>query len=80
MMNLAMLQGVVGGQNRAAGISENMLYAFALKAFPDDLCSGFHGQLPICFMMRLRPQNRKGPSSAADDGPFRNSIAGYLIR
>ena len=52
VMDLAVLQSVIGGKDRATRISEDMLHAFALETFPDDLCSGFHRQLPILIMLR----------------------------
>jgi hypothetical protein len=44
MMDLAVLQGIVGRQDRAAGISEDVGYALAFQAFPQNLRSSFcHG-------------------------------------
>src|SRR6266849_1806602 len=90
VMDLAVLQRVVGGKNRAARISEDVLHAFPLETFPDDLCSGFHRQLPIfnyvtpCDLstpwVSDSQAKMKGPSSAADDGPLPKLVSGYLIR
>src|ERR1700730_17374442 len=43
-MDIAMFQGVIRRQNCAARIAEDVLYAFALQAFRQNLCSRFcHG-------------------------------------
>ena len=41
VMDVAVLQGVVGRQNRAARIAEDVLYSLALQAFPKNLRSRF---------------------------------------
>ena len=49
VMDVAVLQGVIRRQNCASRIAEDVLYAFALQAFPENLCSRFsHGPSP-CF-------------------------------
>ena len=48
VMNRAVPQRVVRRQNRAAGISEDVLHAFALQTFPKNLCSSFrHDRFPF---------------------------------
>ncbi len=44
VVNLAVLQGVVGGEDGAAGIAEHVRDVFALQAFPENLRAGLgHG-------------------------------------
>ena len=44
VMDIAVLQGVIRRKDCASGIAEDVLYAFALQAFPQNLCTGFsHG-------------------------------------
>ncbi len=50
VVDIAVLQRVIRRQNCASGIAEDMLYAFALQAFPQDLCSRFcHGSDSLIF-------------------------------
>jgi hypothetical protein len=40
VMNLAVLEGVVGREDGSARISKDVRDVFALKAFPENLCTG----------------------------------------
>ena len=42
VMNLAVLQRVIGRKNRPARIAEHVLHAFSFQAFPKDLRSRLH--------------------------------------
>ena len=47
VMDIAMFQRVIRRQNCASRITEDVLHAFALQAFPQNLCSRFcHGPCP----------------------------------
>ena len=47
-------QRVVDGQNRAAGIAEDLAHAFAFERGPDDFCAGETGGLQIDSFYALR--------------------------
>jgi hypothetical protein len=42
VMDLAVLQGIVGGQDSTAGISEDVRHAFLFQTVPQNLRSSFH--------------------------------------
>jgi len=44
VVNVAVLECVVGGEDGSAGIAEDGGDVFALEAFPQDLCSGLGHQ------------------------------------
>ena len=54
VVNLAVLQRVVGGQNRAARISEHVLDAFALQALPQDARAGHGCRLVVVGRLAVR--------------------------
>jgi hypothetical protein len=43
VVEFAVLQSVVSGQNGSAGIAEDGFDAFAFDTFPEDLSAGFDG-------------------------------------
>jgi hypothetical protein len=47
VVDVAARHGVVGGQDRAAGIAENVLHAFTLQTFPKNLRTCLHHTICI---------------------------------
>src|ERR1700687_2956623 len=67
VVDVTVLQGIIGRQNCASRIAENVLNALALQALPENLCSRFcHGsQSLILNLYRLRGAGRPRLSGGA---------------
>src|SRR5215467_15156886 len=75
MMDLAVLQSVVGRENRAAGIAEHVLYPFALDALPKNARAG-HGLARGLLLHTIlpTPQKQNPPSQRFWRGGIREPL------